>query len=208
LRKESATDPIAHTSMKTSFPPGPGHQARGKAKAKRAKERKEKARREKVKERKEKERGKEKEKTKARKAKEKVKRIVAKASLNSGVQLASQPVTHGRTVGRIKIVNSHGTIVAKVAKVARVVNHGELIRQDLCSINKREVIRGVTLSLEGHVTALNHRIAMGYPICVQTSKRDNVSLGTSVVTPIMRTGDRLDQVHHEVTEDQEHHHHT
>jgi hypothetical protein len=204
LRKESATDPIAHTSMKTSFPPGPGRQARGKAKVKRAKERKEKARREKEKERKVKVRGKEKERTKARKVKEKVKRIVAKGSLNFGVPLAIQPVTHGRTVGTIQIVNSHGTTVAKVAKVAKVVNMGELTHRDLNSINHWEVTNGLIV-VQCHVTALAHQIVMGYQICAQTSKRDNVSLGTSVVIPTTRTGDRLDRVHHEATGDQEHH---
>ena len=205
MRRESATDPIAHTSMKTSFPPGPGRQARGKAKAKRAKERKEKARREKVKERKEKERGKEKEKTKARKAKEKVKRIVAKGSLNSGVQLASQPVTHGRTVGRIQIVNSHGTTVAKVAKVAKVVNHGELTHRDLNSTNHWEVANGL-LVVNYHVKAPAHRLVKGCPACVITSRKDNAFLGISVVSPTTQTGECLDRVHQEVTEDQEHRH--
>ena len=206
MRKENATEPVAHTATITPFPPGPGSQAREKAKAKRAKERKEKAKREKGKVRKVKGRGKAKEKTKAKRAKEKVKRIVAKGSLNSGVQLASQPVTHGRTVGRIQIVNSHGTTVAKVAKVAKVVNHGELTHRDLLSINTWEGANG-PLVVNCHVRALAHRIVMGYPICVQTSRRDNASLGTSVVTPTTRTGDRLDRVHHEVSEDKEHHQH-
>jgi hypothetical protein len=204
LRKENATDPVAHTAMITPCPPGRGSQVREKAKAKRAKERKEKAKREKGKVRKVKGRAKAKEKTKAKRAKEKVKRIVAKVNLNSGVQLASQPVIHGRTVGRIQIVNSHGTIVAKVAKVAKVVNHGELVQRDLNSINHWEVTNGL-LVVQIHVTALAHQIVMGFQICAQTSKRDNASLGTSVVIPTTRTGDRLDRVHHEATGDQEHH---
>jgi hypothetical protein len=198
LRKENATDPVAHTAMITPFPPGLGSQAREKAKAKRAKERKEKAKREKGKVRKVKGREKAKEKTKAKRAKEKVKRIVAKVNLNSGVQLASQPVIHGRTVGRIQIVNSHGTIVAKVAKVAKVVNHGELVQQDLNSINHWEERNG-PLVVQIHVKALAHQLVMECLICAQTSRRETVSLEMPVVTLTMRTGDHQDRAHQEVT---------
>ena len=195
MKKENATDPVAHTAMITPCPLGLGSQVREKAKAKRAKERKEKAKREKGKVRKVKGSEKAKEKTKAKRAKEKVKRIVAKVNLNSGVQLASQPVIHGRTVGRIQIVNSHGTIVAKVAKV---VNHGELVQRDLSSINHWEVTNGL-LVVRIHVTALAHQIVMVCLICVQTSRRETVSLEMPVVTPTMRTGDHQDRAHQEVT---------
>ena len=209
MKKVSATDPIAHTSMKTFFPPGPGRQARGKAKAKRAKERKEKAKREKVKVRKEKERGKVKEKTKARKVKEKVKRTVAKGSLNFGVQPVSQPVTHGRTVGRIQIVNSHGTTVAKVAKVAKVVNLGDQTHRDLMdtySISHWEMANGL-LVVKCHKEAPDHQPVKGYQICVTTSRKVSAFLGISVVSPTTQTGDHLDRVHQGVTEDKEHSNH-
>jgi len=195
LRKENATDPAAHTATITPFPPGLESQAREKAKAKRAKERKEKAKREKEKERKEKERGKEKEKEKAKRAKEKVKRIVAKGKVNSGVQLARLPIIHGKTVGRIQIVNSHG---AKVAKVAKVVNHIDRVLLDPNSIRSLEVTAGL-LNDQIHVTVLAHQLVKEFLICAQTSRREHVSLEMPVVTFTIRTGDHPDQAPQEVT---------
>ena len=184
MRKENATDPAAHTATITPFPPGLESQAREKAKAKRAKERKEKAKREKGKVRKVKGREKAKEKTKAKRAKEKVKRIVAKGKVNSGVQLAKLLIIHGRTVGRIPIVNRHGAKVAKikVARVNKVANHGDKIPLDLNSRTVHDLYR--------------HKDCL---ICATTTRKGIVSWEMLVASLIIRTGEAQDQVLQEVT---------
>jgi hypothetical protein len=184
FKKEYASEIPAHTATATPFPPGPEAtrkaKEREKEKAKRVRMEKEKAKREKEKERKEKERGR-REKEKAKRAKAKVKRIVAKGKVNSGVQLAKLLIIHGRTVGRIPIVNRHGAKVAK-ARVNKVANHGDKIPLDLNSRTVHDLYR--------------HKDCL---ICATTTRRGTVTWEMLVASLTIRTGEAQDQVLQEVT---------
>jgi hypothetical protein len=195
FKKEYASEIPAHTATATPFPPGPEAtrkaKEREKEKAKRVRMEKEKAKREKEKERKEKERGR-REKEKAKRAKAKVKRIMAKGKVNSGVQLAKLLIIHGRTVGRIPIVNSHGTKVAK-ARAKKVANHGDRIPLNLNRIGSH--------GIHGQIHRTVHDLYRhkDCPICATTTRKGNVSWEMLVASLIIRTGDAQDQVLQEVT---------
>jgi len=191
FKKEYASEIPAHTATATPFPPGPERNAKESEKAKRVKKEKEKAKREKEKERKEKERGRRK-KEKAKRAKAKVKRIMAKGKVNSGVQLAKLLIIHGRTVGRIPIVNSHGTKVAK-ARAKKVANHGDRI-----PLNRNRI---GSHGIHGQIHRTVHDLYRhkDCPICATTTRKGNVSWEMLVASLIIRTGDAQDQVLQEVT---------